>query len=152
MQASGDSELPDQEFLQALYKVCPNAVFFKVIPKLDPEETDSASETEFQLSVKKKPECPPLLSILSKFKCSGLSDQDALQKYDSLITGHHRAYLEQVTRKQSASNIWHQHRKWRITGSVAHDVLVSEEPPCATLLDKIVTWTKSGAHCGCKTW
>ncbi|XP_046576305.1 uncharacterized protein LOC124284273 [Haliotis rubra] len=41
---TGKAPLPDIETLKSLKSVCPNAVFFKCIPPLDEEETDSAEE------------------------------------------------------------------------------------------------------------
>ena len=45
------SSLPDLSVLQKLKLACPKAVFFDTIPKLDPEETDSASENEDELQL-----------------------------------------------------------------------------------------------------
>lgn len=46
-----NSLLPSLETLEKLKLVCPKSVFFDLIPKLDPEETDSASEGEDELHV-----------------------------------------------------------------------------------------------------
>lgn len=116
--------------LKTLKDICPNAAFFSLIPKLDPEETDSASEDEDESNLPK-----PLTALYSdeyatltnhqlKEKCSQISKE--LQ-----VTPEQCKELEQVTRNQSICPLWFEHRKGRITASKAHSVLKRREstPP-----------------------
>lgn len=93
----------------------------------------------FRVTARKKPEYPLHLSTLPQFKSTGLSDQETFAKYDNVITEQYRAYLEQVTRKQSSSAVWKRQREGCITGAVAHDVVESKETELSTLLDKIMS-------------
>ncbi|XP_051816792.1 uncharacterized protein LOC127537723 [Acanthochromis polyacanthus] len=57
--ATGTAPLPDLDRLKALYAVCPDAVFFKTVPPLDEEETDTAEE-----DVETSSFPPPLTSLV----------------------------------------------------------------------------------------
>ena len=104
-------------------------MFFDLIPKLDPEETDSASEGEDEFHVME-----PLTSL--QIDNSNLSGPQFAQKckevFDSIrVTSDQVKELELKTREQSVCKLWFEHRCGRITGTKFHDVIVRRDwtPP-----------------------
>ena len=147
IQADGQADLPSSDVLEALKSVSPNAVFFKLIPKIDEEDTDTASETENQLPPGLKPGCPPLMSYMCEYASDSLSADEALAKYKTLCPHESLARLEEVTRQQSTSLAWKAHRLGRVTGSIAHQVLRSDvDSPSEKLLAKVVQPGESLDH------
>lgn len=123
------SPLPSQEILEKLKLVCPKSVFFDLVPKLNPEETDSASEGEDEFHVME-----PLTSL--QIENSNLSGHELEQKckevFDSIhVTSDQVKELELRTREQSVCKLWFEHRHGRITASKFHDVIVRRDltPP-----------------------
>ncbi|KAH3724384.1 hypothetical protein DPMN_050200 [Dreissena polymorpha] len=135
---SGRDQLPDISTLQSLQKVYPEAVFFTTIPKLDPEETETASEGgEFQ-------ECMQSLRGLNREYGTLPVDDESLR----CIWSHYKCRKEQVdmlekeTRGQSVCPLWFEHRKGRITGTKAHDVFVMKESSNTDNLVRLITGSK----------
>ena len=138
IQADGKAELPGKDVLASLRAVCPKAVFFKMIPKVDEEDTDTASECEDEVPEGLKPGCPPLMTSLADFP-DDVGDEEALAKLRSVCTPETLARLEEVTRRQSASLAWKAHRLGRITGTTSHQILTSKaDVPSEKLLSRIL--------------
>ena len=123
------SSLPSQEILEKLKLVYPKSVFFDLVPKLNPEETDSASEGEDEFHVME-----PLTSL--QIENGNLSGHELEQKckevFDSIhVTSDQVKELELRTREQSVCKLWFEHRHGRITASKFHDVIVRRDltPP-----------------------
>ncbi|XP_067655510.1 uncharacterized protein [Haliotis asinina] len=124
MAGTGKAPLPDIATLKSLKEVCPNAVFFKCIPALDDEETDSAEEDgETYLF-------PPTMTSLV------CEDSITEKDLESVCKEQWQAYLcdstqinnlEEATKNQAISPLWFEHRKGRITGTKAHDILVMKK-------------------------
>ena len=109
--------------------ICPKSVFFDLIPKLDPEETDSASEGEDELHV-----LQPITSLrIENCNLSGHGlEQKCKKVFDSMeVKTDQVKELELRTREQSVCKLWFSHRHGRITGSKFHDVIVRRDstPP-----------------------
>ena len=122
--------LPDLPVLKSLKDVCPNAAFFSLIPKLDPEDTDSASEDEDETNL------PQPLTALYSQEYISLSPEDMRKKCHEVVhnlvyTKDNREELELVTRNQAVCPLWFEHRKGRITATKAHSVVHRREttPP-----------------------
>ena len=122
--------LPDLSVLKSLKEVCPRGAFFSLIPKLDPEETDSASEDEDESNL------PQPLTALYSEEYATLTKHQLKEKCSQLakelqVTPEQCKELEKVTRNQSICPLWFEHRKGRITASKAHRVLKRKEstPP-----------------------
>ena len=122
--------LPELSVLKSLKEVCPRAAFFSLIPKLDPEETDSASEDEDESNL------PQPLTALYSDEYATLTKHQLKEKCSQLakelqVTPEQCKELEEVTRNQSICPLWFEHRKERITASKAHSVLKGKEstPP-----------------------
>ena len=119
---TGSDPLPSIEELKELQQTCPDACLFGIIPKLDSEETDTASEDEC---------CgvfPELLHGLFEEKFCNLEGNQLASYAQSLwarykITEQQIINLKKQTRSQSASKLWHKHREGRITASKVHDVV-----------------------------
>lgn len=121
---SSSPPLPDHTELEKLKQACPNAVFFDLVPKLDPEETDSASEDEDEIDL------PPPLTSLYCEECTKLDLKHLNEKCDAMLSELHGQYTEKqrenvelMTRNQSVCPLWFQHRHGRITASKAHSVV-----------------------------
>lgn len=119
-----ESKLPSAAVLRALNDACPNAAFFTTIPKLDPDDTDTASEGE------DVNEIPQLLSSLQDQDCSKLQGpqlrsycEEIWRNYCRNLSAAQISRLQTVTTKQAVSPLWFEHRKGRVTGSKVHDVL-----------------------------
>ena len=104
-------------------------MFFDLIPKLDPEETDSASEGEDEFHVME-----PLTSL--QIDNSNLSGPQFAQKckevFDSIrVTTDQVKELELRTHEQSVCKLWFEQRRGQITGTKFHDVIVRRDstPP-----------------------
>ena len=138
IQADGKAELPCKDVLTSLRAICPRAVFFKMIPKVDEEETDTASECEDEVPEGLKPGCPPLMTSLADYP-DELGDEEALAKFKSVCTPETLARLEEVTRRQSASLAWKAHRLGRITGTTSHQILTSKaDVPSEKLVSRLL--------------
>eukprot|EP00794_Sanderia_malayensis_P001645 gene1645-1828_t len=119
---TGSDPLPSVDLLHELKEICPNACLFTIIPKLDEEETDSASEDE------NDDVFPRLLCTLYEEPFSNLRGNSLSSYIPSLwikyhVTQDQIANLEKQTRSQSISNLWYRHREGRITASKVHDVV-----------------------------
>lgn len=135
---SNKTKLPSTSELETLKEAVPNAVFFTTIPKLDPEETDTASETE------DASELPDLLTCLYSDQYADRCQSDLITEGTNLwsrvkISLEQIKNLEEVTRSQSTNKLWFEHRKGRITASKAHEVYKKKlESNCNNLICKIM--------------
>ena len=117
---SAHDPIPPVRKLQELKMCCPNGVFFDMIDKLDPEDTDSASEDEDQTSLP-----TPLTSLYDIYQDKHMQEEEIKELFYSnklWPTSAQIAQLEKVTRDQAVSRLWYEHRKGRITASKFHDV------------------------------
>ena len=117
---SAHDPTPPVSKLQELKMCCPNGVFFDMIDKLDPEDTNSASEDEDQTSVP-----TPLTSLYDIYQDKHMQEEEIKELFYSnklWPTSAQIAQLEKVTRDQAVSRLWYEHRKGRITASKFHDV------------------------------
>lgn len=124
--------------LQSLQDVCPDAVFFTKIPRLDPEETETATET-----VESHEFVKPLRDLfLEKGEVDMNSDylHSLLSNYKSME--QQVKNLEKEMRGQSVCLLWYEQRKGGITASKAHDILVSKETASENNLVQLVTGCK----------
>lgn len=121
--ATSRAPLPTKEVLVSLKEICPDAVFFTLIPKLDEEDTDSADEEYADL--------PATITSLCLPEMLAPSDNIRTIWGKYVCTEDHIQHLEECTRGQSVCPLWFEHRKGRITGTKAHDVYVRkpETPP-----------------------
>ena len=60
------------------------------------------------------------------------SDQEIYEKVNFILTNlqcsqEHCNHLEEATRNQAVSQLWYNHRKGRVAGTKAHDVLVRRQ-------------------------
>jgi len=129
---------PDLSVLKSLNEVCPRAAFSSLIPRLDPEETDSASEDEDESNIPQ-----PLTALYSEGYAS-LSKYQLNEKCSQIakelqVTPEQCKELEKVTRNQSVCPIYSEHRKGRITASKAHsEVKRKKSTPPENLLESIM--------------
>ena len=134
------TDLPDINDLKSLQTACPRAAFFTLIPKLDPEDTDSASEDEDEVNYIPEPITSlhqEEYSSLSKRELQGKSKEILLQL--SRITQDQILELEKLTREQAICPLWFEHRRGRITGSIAHELFRRKATtPPENLLRKIM--------------
>ena len=108
--------------MRSFKDVCPSAVFFKSIPPLDDEETDTATEDEDRESL------PLPLTCLTLENSEGQDGTPGCITWETYKCTHAQIlHLERITRNQSVSPVWYEHRKIRITGTKAHDVLVKRD-------------------------
>ena len=119
---TGFDPLPSVAMLKDLKDICPDACLFGIIPKLDSEETDTASEDESESKF------PQLLQSLFEEKFSCLEGNELALYIQSFwaryrISKQQINVLEEHTRNQSISELWHRHREGRITASMVHDVV-----------------------------
>ena len=134
------TDLPDINELKSLQTACPRAAFFTLIPKLDPEDTDSASEDEDEVNYFPEPITSlhqEEYSSLSKKELQGKSKEILLKL--SRITQDQILELEKLTREQAICPLWFEHRRGRITGSIAHELFRRKATtPPENLLRKIM--------------
>ena len=101
-------------------------MFSDTIPKLDPEETDTASENEDELQLPK-----PITSLFNEenlmLNPRELKDKCSETMAQLNYTKEQIENLEKKTRNQAISSLWYGHRKGRITASMAHKVLVKKD-------------------------
>ena len=134
--------------LKSLKEVCPRAAFFSLIPKLDPEETDSALGDEDESNL------PQPLTALYSDEYATLSKRQLKEKCSQLakelqVTPEQCKELENVTRNQSICSLWFEYGKGRITASKAHSVVKRKEStPPDNLLKSIMGYK---AYDLCKT-
>lgn len=107
----------------------PKSVFFDLIGKLDPEETDSASEGKDEFHIME-----PLTSLyIENCKLSVIElEEKCKEVFDSLrVTSSQVKELELRTHEQSVCKLWFDHRRGRITASKFHDVVIRKDstPP-----------------------
>jgi hypothetical protein len=121
--STGHDPLPETDVLKALKKCCPNAVFFTTIPRLEPEETETASDGGETATI-----LQPLRMLYdNNNELLGDSElrEEVTRTWRSYRCSHEQALqLEGATKGQSVSPLWFEHRKGRITGTKAHDVLI----------------------------
>ena len=104
-----------------IHDICPNAAFFTSIPGFKCEETDSDDDhTDY----------PPLMISFFDDENINLSDQEIHEKVNFILTNLQCSQeqcnnLEETTRNQAVSQLWYNHRKGRVAGTKAHDVLVN---------------------------
>ncbi|XP_064609117.1 uncharacterized protein LOC135473205 [Liolophura sinensis] len=117
--ASGKDNLPPVSDLLALNDVFPDAVFFSTIPRLDPEDTDSASERD-------EGYCDTLQPLRSLHEmCKGMEiTEESLETIWSAYNSSKQKVMDlhEKTKGQAECNLWFEHRKGRITGTKAHSV------------------------------
>jgi len=92
---------PDLSVLKSLNEVCPRAAFSSLIPKLDPEETDSASEDEDESNI------PQPLTALYSEEYASLTKYQLNEKCSQIakelqVIPEQCKELEKITRNQSA--------------------------------------------------
>ena len=119
------TDLPDINDLKSLQTACPRAENFTLIPKLDPEDTDSASEDEDEVNYIPEPITSlhqEEYSSLSKRELQGKSKEILLQLSRITCTQDQILELEKLTREQAICPLWFEHRKGRIAGSIAHEL------------------------------
>ena len=120
---TGRASLPAADVLNSLHDICPNAAFFTSIPGFKSEETDSDDDhTDY----------PPLMISFFDDENINLSDQEIHEKVNFILTNLQCSQeqcnnLEEGTRNQAVSQLWYNHRKGRVTGTKAHDVLVRRQ-------------------------
>ena len=119
---TGFDPLPSIAMLKDLKDISPDACLFGIIPKLDGEETDTALEDESDSKF------PELLQSLFEKEVSCLEGNELALYIQSLwaqyrISKQQINVLEEHTRNQSASELWHRHREERITASMVLDVV-----------------------------
>lgn len=142
--SSSKDPLPSEDVLLSLKAACPKAAFFSTIPKLDPDETDSASEVEETDIVP-----PPLTSFYQEFYISlspselAAAAHERWARYCQELTVNQVVTLEERTRSQSVCPLWFEHRKGRITGSKVHDVLTLQPDSSTDNLVRSITGCKS---------
>ena len=117
--SSSRDSLPNVQILQRLRECCPSAVFFTEIPKLNPEETDTADEDDTSTIL------PLITSIGDEILATAQSrtNEEPLEAYKQVCVKSAIDELEIRTRVQSKSVLWHLHRKGRTTGTSLHDIL-----------------------------
>lgn len=109
-----------------------------LIPKLDPEETDSALEDEDESNL------PQPLTALYSDDYATLSKHQLKEKCSHLakelqVTPEQCKELEKVTRNHSICSLWFEHLKGRITASKVKSVLKRKEStPPDNLLKSII--------------
>ena len=112
--------LDEQSKFSRLYELYPKSAVFKVLPGFTCITSIERHELE--------PNLPPQLFDLYDPAYKDISENELLDRvkdiFDQLkVTQEEADYLEESTRKQSNTQIWHDHRKGRITASYFHDVL-----------------------------
>ena len=113
--------LPPSADLEELRVACPRSVFFTMIPKVDPEETDTASEDEHQ-AVEEL--LPPTITSLHDPAIDDISEEYITKQWSNyFVTDSQAEFLEERTRAQYNCELWDDHRAGRITGSKAHSIL-----------------------------
>ena len=115
--------MPSRNVLENLKEAVPDAVLFTSIPKLDPEETDTASETEDGSDIP-----APLTSLYSE-EFASLDDLALYQKGKEVwlkvtnsLSKDQIKKLEEKSRNQTVCKLWFEDRKGRITASKGHEV------------------------------
>ena len=101
--------------LQALHKVYPLAAVFTVAPGFQPVTPVTLNTESTEPRIPK-----PLTSLYDRKYCT-MSERDfkaAVQGMQINITEDEAEFLEEATKGQSSSCIWHDHRIGRITASV----------------------------------
>lgn len=141
-----NSQFLSQETLEKLKLVCPKSVFFDLIPKLDPEETDSASEGEDEFHVME----PLTLLQIENSNLSGHQlEQKCKEVFDSIhVTSDQVKELKFRTHEQSVCKLWFEHRRGRITGSKFHNVIVRRDStPPDSLVSAIMGYNRYDLSC-----
>ena len=127
---SGSDPLPDEETILSLHLVCPNASFFALIPPLN---------GDIEVPQVKK----PILDRFSRTLPSCYSEEykdlpvQELKDISAQFFSTYKCSKNQIesvferTKTQNISELWYDHRKGRVTGTKAHDILVRKEttPP-----------------------
>ena len=110
------ASLPPVEVLQQLKEVRPSAALFSIIPKLDPDDTDTVSEDEDEFNL---PE--PLTSLL----CEDYSDLEAAERQQKCNEVYNQVSiadgqceeLQRSTQNQAISPLWFELRNGRVMAS-----------------------------------
>uniref|UniRef100_A0A8C6TKY7 Uncharacterized protein n=1 Tax=Neogobius melanostomus TaxID=47308 RepID=A0A8C6TKY7_9GOBI len=134
---SGKDSLPDLSILQSLHGVCPDAVFFTTIPRLDPEETDTESETEQLYEIVR-----PLRDLYQEQSEEISDDKLKIIWATYRCTAEQAKELELETKGQAVCPLWFEQRKGRITASKAHDVLVRKDKTDPDKLVQLICGSK----------
>ena len=137
---TGSDPLPDEEILLSLKQACPDAAFFTLIP---PIGEDSGEPTVPQ---KTQDYFPRTLTSFHSDENKNASDQELDEKTVQFLT-YYGCTEEQIdnlfqrTKNQNISELWYEHRKGRITGTKAHDILVRRDStPPENLVMKIMDY------------
>jgi len=127
--SSSRDPLPSQEVLQSLYSACPNASFFTLIPPLHPDQETKVTK------IVQGPNLPPLLTALYEMQNLSLTEDEIAIKSQNIMVNTNLSHeqienLYNKTKTQNISSLWYQHRKGRVTGTKAHDILTRRETTC----------------------
>lgn len=88
--------LPDINELKSLQTACPRAAFFTLIPKLEPEDTDSASEDENEVNYVPEP-----ITSLHEEEYSSLSKEDLQAKSKGILLTLSKITQDQILELES---------------------------------------------------
>lgn len=129
---TGKDPLPNHDVLLSLYKVCPTASFFTLIPPVHPDQQTVIVD-------RKADSLPTLLTNLYDEKNKMLSDGELSEKAKGVrstmaCSKDQIEYLFKRTQTQNVSPLWYEHRNGRVTGTKSHDILVRKD---ATLPDNL---------------
>ena len=138
VQATTKSEA--SQFFEGLESVYPESV---VLTAYKIRESNNHESVDPRPLVRK---LPPTLTSLYDIKYSTFDSAALAMKCESIfksgivmITNDEAAYLEECTRLQSESLLWHQHRVGRITASKFHQVSrASINPPPTSLVKALM--------------
>jgi hypothetical protein len=136
---SSRDPLPNQDALNSFNKICPKAALFSLIPTLPGKQQSTTPRS-------RKDDFP--VSLMSFYdKENKTMSNDVLLKKASDTFSSYNCSVDQIsnlfkmTKNQNVSPLWYEHRKGRITGTKAHDVLVRRaSTPPENLIIKIMNY------------
>ncbi|XP_040067443.1 uncharacterized protein LOC120840791 [Ixodes scapularis] len=105
---SGDFQLADKALFQEIHRLNLEAVVLKSIPKMDDEDTDSASEDEQSYT------------FLRKVRRTGSTRKSLRQ--DMFVPIREIERIEKSPRRQATTLMWREVRYGRITASIINKV------------------------------
>ncbi|XP_040065971.2 uncharacterized protein LOC120839695 [Ixodes scapularis] len=105
---SGDFQLADKALFQEIHRLNPQAVVLRSIPKMDDEDTDSASEDEQSYT------------FLRKVRRTRSTRMSLPQ--DMFVPMREIERIEKSTRRQATTLMWREVRYGRITASIINKV------------------------------
>lgn len=145
--SSSTDPLPDIAVLQKLKECCPDGVFFTLIPKLSAEDTDTAEEDGSTTLM-------PLLTSLGNETIARATDiYSVYAAYKASCSISAIEQLEAQTRGQADVQLWHEHRKGRITGTTFHKIITARDTTSSEALVKaIISGGKDLSHLPSIRW